>query len=106
MVTYRHQSKKAPEWRSVEDLRSDLAVSNSETIENDTYGTLQIDLADNYIGGRILASAVSRFVYYLKYSDGLRLSRSDEQLLSSVRTRFACSAEHFEQTVSVIVEFL
>uniref|UniRef100_F1KZ17 poly(ADP-ribose) glycohydrolase n=1 Tax=Ascaris suum TaxID=6253 RepID=F1KZ17_ASCSU len=57
VLTYRRQQVSPPsDWRKICMPLTRLAVSSTATIEDDGYGMLQVDFANQYIGGGVLGS--------------------------------------------------
>uniref|UniRef100_A0A2K6W0V6 poly(ADP-ribose) glycohydrolase n=1 Tax=Onchocerca volvulus TaxID=6282 RepID=A0A2K6W0V6_ONCVO len=56
LLTIRRQNGSAPNWSSVHLPLSELYVSHTGTIENDGHGMLQVDFANEFIGGGVLSS--------------------------------------------------
>ncbi|CAG9533606.1 unnamed protein product [Cercopithifilaria johnstoni] len=56
LLTIRRQNDLAKEWSSMHLPLSKLYVSHTGTIEDDGHGMLQVDFANEYIGGGVLSS--------------------------------------------------
>ncbi|EFO25964.2 Poly(ADP-ribose) glycohydrolase [Loa loa] len=55
LLTIRRQNDSAQEWSSMHLPLSKLYVSHTGTIEDDGHGMLQVDFANEYIGGGVLS---------------------------------------------------
>ncbi|MCP9265611.1 Parg protein [Dirofilaria immitis] len=56
LLTIRRQNGSAQNWSSMHLPLSELYVSHTGTIEDDGHGMLQVDFANEYIGGGVLSS--------------------------------------------------
>lgn len=56
LLTIRRQNDSAKEWSSIHLPLSKLYVSHTGTIEDDGHGMLQVNFANEYIGGGVLSS--------------------------------------------------
>lgn len=56
LLTIRRQNDSAKEWSAMHLPLSKLYVSHTGTIEDDGHGMLQVDFANEYIGGGVLRS--------------------------------------------------
>lgn len=55
LLTIRRQNDSAQDWSSIHLPLSKLYVNHTGTIEDDGYGMLQVDFANEYIGGGVLS---------------------------------------------------
>uniref|UniRef100_A0A0N5AGM0 poly(ADP-ribose) glycohydrolase n=1 Tax=Syphacia muris TaxID=451379 RepID=A0A0N5AGM0_9BILA len=54
VITFRRQSKAAPNWKNLEGSLSQFIALTDGTIEDDGFGMLEIDFANKYIGGGVV----------------------------------------------------
>lgn len=55
LLTIRRQNDSAQEWSSINLPLSKLHVFHTGTIESDGHGMLQVDFANEYVGGGVLS---------------------------------------------------